>query len=197
LTNSDIEPIRITANDPMPSLRLLLDVFCLILDHPVSYERSGQKLLMDPYFIQIIVSRVTTMMLSPELLSILRTCFDNDALNPGELESITPALIILFDWIEVVCKVGIMFSKLDSFKKLLEDKQRQFNEYVEEMNWEKASIEQVELTLENERQALESSVAAREQTEQEYRDVDARKKSIDSLFKGTDDFTERWQFGAS
>jgi hypothetical protein len=95
LTDGDIKPIRITANDPMPSLRLLLDVFCLILDRPVSYERSGQKLLMDPHFVEILVSKVTATTLSPELLLILETYFDKEALNPAELESIAPALTIL------------------------------------------------------------------------------------------------------
>jgi hypothetical protein len=43
----DIEPVRITASDPMPVLRLLLEVFCRILDRPASYERARQTLLMD------------------------------------------------------------------------------------------------------------------------------------------------------
>jgi hypothetical protein len=46
LTDADLEPVRITAAELMPSLRLLLDVFCLVFDRPASYQRAGQKLLM-------------------------------------------------------------------------------------------------------------------------------------------------------
>lgn len=197
LTDNDIETIRITAADPMPSLRLLLEIFCLILDLPPSYERGGQKLLMDPNFVQILISRISTKQMTPQILETIAPYFEMDALNPDELESIAPSLKSLFDWVECVCRVAIINEKLLTEKKTLEEKTRQLNEYVEEMNLEKASIEQVEASLENENKALEASQAAREQMEKEYKSVEARKKSIDSIFKGIDHFTEKWQQEAS
>ncbi|OHS99238.1 Dynein heavy chain family protein [Tritrichomonas foetus] len=197
LNDNDIETIRITAADPMPSLRLLLEIFCLILDRPASYERAGQKLLMDPKFIETVVAHVSKTTMTPQLLALIEPYFEMEALNPDELESIAPSLKSLFDWIECVCKVAILRDKLLKKKKELEDKQRQLNEYVEEMNLEKSSIEQVEASLENENKALAASTAAREEMEKEYQSVDARKKSIDSIFKGIEHFTEKWQDEAS
>lgn len=197
LNDNDIETIRITAADPMPSLRLLLEIFCLILDRPRDYERSGQKLLMDPTFVETVVQKVSKMTLSPQLLAIIEPYFEMEALNPDELESIAPSLKSLFDWIECVCKVGITQDKLAKKKKELEDKQRALNDYVEEMNLEKASIEQVEASLENENKSLAASQAAREEMEKEYQSIDAIKQSIGSIFKGIDHFTEKWQDEAS
>lgn len=193
LNDNDIETIRITASDPMPSLRLLLEIFCLILDKPADYERAGQNLLMDPKFIETVVARVSKMTMTPQLLSSIEPYFEMEALNPDELESIAPSLKSLFDWIESVCKVAITREKHSKMKKELEDKQRQLNEYVEEMNLEKSSIEQVEASLENENKALAASTEAREEMEKEYHVVDARKKSIDLIFKGIEHFTQKWQ----
>lgn len=193
LNDNDIETIRITASDPMPSLRLLLEIFCLILDKPADYERAGQKLLMDPKFIETVIAKVSKMTMTPQLLALIEPYFEMEALNPDELESIAPSLKSLFDWIESVCTVAITREKHLNMKKELEDKQRALNEYVEEMNLEKSSIEQVEASLENENKALASSTQAREEMEKEYRSVDSRKKSIDLIFKGIEHFTQKWQ----
>ena len=193
LTDNDIETIRITASDPMPSLRLLLDIFCLILDRPASYERAGQKLLMDPHFVQTIMNRVQTTKMTAQLLEQIEPYFQKEELNPAELESIAPSLRVLYDWIECVCKGAILSEKAEVQKKELDDKELMLNEFVEEMNLEIASIKQVEASLENESKALEASKAAREQMEKEYHQVDNRKKSIDSIFRGIDQFTDKWK----
>jgi uncharacterized protein YacL (UPF0231 family) len=157
-----------TATDPMPVLRLLLEVFCRILDRPASYERAGRTLLMDQHLVQVVVARVSTTTLSPQLLQTAATYFENEGLNATELESITPALRFLFDWIGVVCRVRLLSSKLDTQKKAVEDRQRQRSEYVKEMTLEQTFLEQAEVTLDDERMALEAWQAAREKMEQEF-----------------------------
>jgi hypothetical protein len=152
---------------------------------------------MDPMFVQMVIARVTTAVLSPQLLQIIETYFEMDAMSPAELESIAPVLKTLYDWIEAVCRVAILNAKLAILKKELDEKQRELNDYVEEMNLEKASIEQVEVSLGTERQALDASMAACEEMQKEFQEVEARKKSIDSIFKGIDYFTEKWTFDAS
>ena len=193
LNDNDIEAIRITAADPLPSLKILLEVFCVILDRPIGYEQGGKKLLMDPKFVEIIVQNVVKNPMTIQKMPLIEPYFEMDELNPDELESISPSLKALYDWIENVCKVSILKEKLLQKKKELEDKQRELNEYVEEMNLEKSSIQQVEASLENENKAITESTAALAEMEKEYETIDLRKKSIESIFKGIEHFTEKWQ----
>lgn len=193
LTDNDIETIRITAADPQPSLRLLLEVLCLFLDLPPSYERSGQKLLMDPKFVTTLVSRISNNPVSQQLLANVKPYFESSDMDPEELEAIAPALRSLYDWVGGVCELAELNENLTRLKKALEEKKRSLNEYVEEMNLEITSIKQVEASLENENKTLVQSNASREALEAEYKAVDARKKNMDSIFKGIDQFTDKWQ----
>jgi hypothetical protein len=193
LTDADLEPVQITAAEPMPSLRLLLDVFCLLLDRPAAYHRAGQKLLTDPMFIQTVAARVAAGPPSPEVVDNIETYFQMEALSPMEFEAIAPVLRVLYDWIKAICRAAILGAELASLKIELEEKQRQLSEYAEEMVVEKASVQQVEASLVAEKQALESSAAAREKMEQEFHGLDSRKKAVDSIFNGINFFMRKWQ----
>lgn len=58
IQENSIQTIRITSEEPAPGLKLLMELFCIFLDFPPSFERSGHKLLMDTDFKQIILTRV-------------------------------------------------------------------------------------------------------------------------------------------
>ncbi|OHT03622.1 Dynein heavy chain family protein [Tritrichomonas foetus] len=192
LTNNDIETIRITAVDPQPSLRLLLEVFCLFLDLPPSWERSGQKLLMDPQFVKIIVTRVNFASINQQLLNNVKPYFDSKELNAAELEKNAPALRVLYDWIKTTCDLTRMSITYDTQKAIYDEKKHALDEYLHQMKIELSSIEQVELSLESENKALIQSEASKVQMEREYQQVDVRKKSIDKIYKGLDTITQQW-----
>jgi len=193
LKDNDIETIRISAADPLPSLRLLVEVFCIFLDFAPSYERSGQKLLMDPRFILVLTSRIGNDSISPQILNSVNPYFKQEALNPSELEAIAPALSVLYEWIYTVCLNATLSDQLSKQQLLLEEKERLLSLYIDEMEIEIQSIHQVNLSLENELKNLQSSITSRQQMEKDYKVVDSRKKVVDSIFKDIDHFTEKWQ----
>jgi hypothetical protein len=192
LTDNDIETIRITAADPLPSLRLLLEVFCIFLDLPASYERSGQKLLMDPHFVSMLITRVTNCPITANLLATLAPYFENPVMDPLELEAIAPALKTLFDWVESLTRLTVLTESLAVKKKQLEEKRRNVSDFVEEMNLELSSISEVEESLILEAEAIAESRAASTKLEAEFRDVEARKKSLDAIFRNIDPLLAKW-----
>jgi hypothetical protein len=197
LTDNDIETIRITAADPLPSLRLLMELFCLFLDLPQSYDRSGQKLLMDKKFVPTLVTRVSTSGMGPSLLATAYEYLDSPELDAAELESIAPALKILYDWVASLCRVASVRETLMMKKKMLDEKRRTLEDFSEEMQLEITSIEQVEQSLVLEKEELSKSQAAREKLELEYKDVDVRKRALDSLFTNIDLLIEKWEKDSS
>ena len=193
LDQKEIDTIRISASEPMTSMKLLFEIFCLFLELPPSYERGGEKLLMDPKFIQIITEGISPAKIQSKILDIAKPLFDDPALNPTELEATAPALLVLYNWITIVYQYSVLKIRLQSEKRILEEKEKTFKQYVEEMDVELASIDQVALSLENELKNLQASINSRQQMEKDYKAIDERKKTLDSIFKDIDQFTEKWQ----
>lgn len=190
LTDNDIKTIRITASDPKPSLRLLLESICVLLELPPSYEKNGQKLLMGSQFLPTLLSRIN---ITPQLIKEVEPYFTDKNLNASDLESIAPALSTLYKWIIAEYNLAVLNADLAKKKNEFEFKQKEFNDYETEMNLELASIEQVGKTLEGEKIALEQSNQARLEMEEEYQTIDKRKSSIDSIFQGLDVATNKWE----
>ncbi|KAK8895532.1 hypothetical protein M9Y10_023999 [Tritrichomonas musculus] len=193
LNDNDIETIRITASDPHPALRLLLEMFCALLELPPSYEKSGQKLLMGAMFVQTITTKITEDTITPKLLEEAQTFHEDPKLNEKDLETIAPALIILYRWISNLLILARIDQEILEKKKNLDEKQRLLDKFIEDMNIELPSIEQVEKTLQAESQSLVESNKKRALMEEEYSKIDQRKKSIDSIFKGIDKITDKWE----
>jgi hypothetical protein len=103
LTDNDIATIRITARDPAMELRLLMELFCLFLDLPHAYERNGQKLLMDTNLLPSLVKRVSNCAVTTPFLDDTSKSLEHPEINAAKLESIRPALSILYDWVESGC----------------------------------------------------------------------------------------------
>ncbi|OHT05712.1 Dynein heavy chain family protein [Tritrichomonas foetus] len=193
LTDNDIETIRITAADPQPCLRLLMEMFCIFLDLTPSYERSGQKLLMGPQFVPTLISKINSNSINEKLLEEVQPYFEKEEMSAQNLDGIAPALRSLYDWVDSLYKMARLNIDLAKEKSTIDEKHRQLNEYIEEMNLEISSIEQVEKTLESESKALIESNKSREAMEKEYQEVDQRKKSIDSIFQGIETLTKKWE----
>jgi hypothetical protein len=102
---------------------------------------------MDLNFLPTITAAMSTTNLTPEMLKVIETYFEMEALDPMGLEAIAPALKVIYDWLEPLYRVGILTLKHQQLTKDLEEKQRELKQFVKEMNLEKASIEQVELSL--------------------------------------------------
>jgi hypothetical protein len=93
LTDNDIATIRI----PAMALRLMMELFCLFIDLPQSYERNGQKLLMGKNFLPTLVKRVSNYSMTTSFLDDAYKYFEHPEMNAAKLESIAPALNILYD----------------------------------------------------------------------------------------------------
>jgi hypothetical protein len=61
------------------------------------------------------------------------------------------------------------------------------------MNFEKNSMKQIENSQEEEKRKLDETKVKRTQMEQELHDLNARKKPIDSIFKGIDHLAKKEQ----
>ena len=190
---NDIETIRINAAEPNAALKLMLEVLCIFLDYPVSYDRGGYKLLMDNNFVQILVSKIRYQTVSLSLVQQIQPYFDDPNFTKEGMESVAPALENLFDWISAICQYTIAKDQLQNKSIEVDQKNRAYEQAVEEGQLEEQSIKQVELDLEEEVKALETTGASKKVTEEEYEQVNNRKANIEAVLKDMDPLIEKWQ----
>lgn len=192
LTRNEVETIRLTAIDPKPPLKLLIEVLCVFVDLPPSFEIGGNKLLMNPDFVQTILEKVTSTVINPELLSVLNPLFNNPELTPEKLDELGPSLSLIYYWIRSICDLTELNALYEEKKELFDSKTKDLNEYIEQLETELASIEQMEQSLETENRALIQSTSTRESLEKEFELINERKSKIDNLLKGIDQFADGW-----
>jgi len=192
LTENDVETIRITTDDPHKSVSLLLEVLCIFLGLPKPYERSGKLLLKDPQFINIIKARINISQISHQVLTEVLPYVGSNDLNAAELEANCPPLRTIYDWIETLCSEAVLMEQFTDTKKKLEDNSSQLRSFIEEMNLEITSIEQVEITLSNEKIILDKSNSEKAKVEKEYNEIINRKTNIDVILQNIDQFLEKW-----
>ena len=193
LTDNDIETIRITAAEPQPPLRLIMEMICIFLDLTPSYELSGQKLLMGPQFIPTLIGKIHGNKVSKKTLDEVQPYLNNEEMDPQKLEAIAPALRILYDWLNSLCQLEKLNEDLEKEKAFIDEKTRQLDEFVEEMNLEFTSIEQVEKALESESQALTDANNKKQDMQNEYDGYNKKKKLIEQIFKDIDVLTNKWE----
>lgn len=193
LSDNDIETMRITAADPKPALRLLLELCCVFMDLPPSYEKSGQKLLMDPRFVSNMITRVSENPITEAMISNAKQYLEDPELNADDLEAIAPALHCFYTWVESIYQQAELHNNIEKQKKLLQEKQKGLADYEEEMNMEMTAIKQVEAQLEVESKTLKESNEARQKIESEYKALEERKANLNAIFKNIDQFTDRWR----
>lgn len=190
---NDIETIRINAAEPNAALKLMLEVLCIFLGYPVSYDRGGYKLLMDNNFVQILLTKIRYQNVSPAMVQQIQSYFDDPNFTKEGMESVAPALENLFDWISAICKYTVAKEQLQTKSIEVEEKNRAYQEAVEESKLEQQSIKQVEESLEEEVKALETTTASKKVTEEEYEAVSGRKQNIEAVLKDMDPLIEKWQ----
>lgn len=196
LSKNDIEAVRISANDPLPSMKLLMDILCLLMELSPSYEQCGQNLLMDQDFINLLTSKIGHESIRKNVLDDILPYFDNEQLSLTELEAIAPALVTLYNWVRGLCDYGVIDDKISTMSTCLIEKEEALQKYMEEMERELNSIEQVSNNLENELKSIEDSKASREKMERDYKAVDDKKTFLDSLYSDIRQFHGKWQHEA-
>lgn len=192
LTTNDIETIRINADDPSASLKMLLEVLCIFLDYPISYERGGYKLLMDNDFVQLILHKINYQIISPSIVQKVLPYFDDPHFTSNEMGLVAPALQNIFDWITAICKLANCSDQMSKKKEELEEVQKEFNTTVEESKLEQQSILQVEEQLEEEVKYLDTSMTSKQQFESEYQQINTKKINITRILKDMDKLIEKW-----
>ncbi|OHS99158.1 Dynein heavy chain family protein [Tritrichomonas foetus] len=197
LTLNDIETIRINADDPSPSLKLMLEVLCIFLDYPISYDRGGYKLLMDNDFTQLLLSRIKYQIIPVTVLQQVMPYFDDSSFSSKEMGTVAPALQNIYEWISSICKHAMTSDKLIKKKDELEKLEIQFNETVEEAKLEQQSISQVEEQLEEEIKYLDNSLSSKQTTESEYEQINSKKQNIDAILNNMEGLIERWNTESS
>jgi hypothetical protein len=193
LTDNDIATIRITATDPAMALRLLMELFCLFLDLPQSYERNGQKLLMDKNFLPTVVKRMSSCTMTTSFLDDAYKYFEHPEMSAAKLESIAPALRILYDWVESGCRLARLKETSAKAKTELENRSKELVSFDAEVALELTSIDAVEQSLAEENQTIIVSQAKQEKAEGEYKVIDGRNKTLEALFKDVSPLLTKWE----
>jgi hypothetical protein len=192
LTDNDIETIWITVSDPLPAVRLFIELLCLLLDLPPSFERSAPKLSMDKDMVPHLIEAIESPQVNPDVFVSAQKFLDSPDMDTGQLESIAPALLTLYDWLQNVVKLYRLESDLVDRQNALEEKQSSFAIYTEEMNVELESVKQIEVALESERETMLASTAARVEVEKEYLAADKRRTTLETILKQIEQFGQTW-----
>lgn len=192
LDTNDIETIRINAEEPSAALKLMLEVLCIFLDYPISYDRGGYKLLMDNDCISLLLSKINYQIVSSSVIQQVLPYYNDPHFTSAEMESVAPALQNIYDWISYICKHATTSEKLNKKKVELENLQGQFNEAVEESKLEQQSISQVESQLEEEVKYLDTSMSSKKTTENEFAQYTNKKKNIEAILKDMETLVDKW-----
>jgi len=196
INENDIETIRITATSPLDSLRILLELICMILGFPKEYENGGKPLLEKGNFFKQLIDFFVDHPMNYEQYKRIMPYIEKDLINVYELESISPSLKSLYEWICSITKLYNIENTLTAHKKSLEDEKRGLAQFQEEIILEKSSIKQVEESLEKELIHLTSEMDMRKSLENEYDIVEKRKISVDSIMKDSLDIIEKWKLSS-
>ena len=190
---ADIETIRITlVGPPHKSITTVFEALGFLLDLPKPYYDNALQLMNQPDFSDKITS-ITISKLTPKMLEKAKEILDESNVNPGELENICLPMRPIFDYLDSVTKLAELEETLKGLKKSHEEESRQLTEFLEEMNLEIQSINQVEESLVKEKQEVEESNQARERMEEEYKDITERKERIDRVSQNIDILLQSWE----
>lgn len=194
LTENDIETIRISAADPIPALKLLLEIVCIIADMEPDYETNGKPLLMDGTFVAKLLENISVENGIPqEKLEKIDAYFENPDFSPRDLESVSPVLRIISDWIDCIRRSTYLSKQLSEETVQLEQEEQELKSMTEEMKLEGQSIKQVEEQLVEELENLNKLKKEREVLKEKFKKIELRKEKLTKFIENSNTLIERWK----
>ncbi|KAI5486860.1 dynein heavy chain family protein family [Trichomonas vaginalis G3] len=194
LTENDIETIRISAADPIPPLKLLLEIVCIIADMELDYETNGKPLLMHGTFVAKLLENISPSDGIPEeKLAKIDAYFENPEFSLRDLESVSPVLRIICDWIDCIRRSTYLSKQLAEDTAKLEQEENELKTMTEEMKLEGQSIKQVEEQLVEELQNLNKLKEEREVLKEAFKKIEIRKEKLSKFMENSNTLIERWK----
>lgn len=192
INENDIETIRIASDQPTLSFTLLIKILCILMELPKPYENSGKDLLKELDFIEILKTRINVEKITKQMIQDVEPLLTDEKMNPRELELNCSPMRSIYDWI---CEM-LLYAKLDlkvqDAKRALDDETIHLNEFMEEINLEMTSIQQVESTLQTELDNLNNASYSREKMDSEYANATTIKGRIDQVKNDINLLREKW-----
>ena len=193
LTENDIETIRISVADPNNSLKLIIEVICIIIGLEPNFETCGRSLLTDGTIISKLLEAVSPESGIPvETMKKVEPYFEIQDLNVKDIEALSPSLKLIYDWIDAIRRSTTISAELLVEKENLAKETHELEAFQEEMRLEKQSIKQVEEGLEGEHEKLQKLEAERDKLTSEFQAIENRKKLLSGFSENIDTLTQRW-----
>ncbi|OHT01147.1 Dynein heavy chain family protein [Tritrichomonas foetus] len=193
LTVADIEPIRITENDPCDSIKLMLEAIAVLIGVPnTSYESFGHALLMDDDFINKIIDNVKYEQITSTTYENLLPYLNNDKLSKKELESVAPILVTFRNFLDALCAYAARNNIFKEKKLAVEMMKRTLNDFIQDMERELDSINDIESLSKQEQKELQQLQIKYVEIQKQYEEIENQKKKIDSILEDDDKLKRIW-----
>ena len=192
-TENDIATIRIGAENPTYSFMKTFEIICMFMNYHFSYEIGGVKLINDPNFLNILHGGIEYDNLQQAVINTVDQYFKDPQFTRASVDEISPPVLSLYDWvyaIELYAKEQKVY--LSAYTQYL-NYERAYNEFINEIESQQASINHVRETIDEDKKRFEQAKELFNKLNENYSKLQKRKDACDAILKDTDWMIKKWQ----
>lgn len=192
LTDNDIKTLRLNLIEPLPSLKLLLEVLCGFMDLPISFEPHGRDLLNDNRFVTNITSRIDHQKLDRAIIEHVEPYFMRQDFSEKVMDNAAPSMKTIYVWLKSIIQYSNNSEQLTAMRVKLSDLQVEYDEKKKLNAEENERMSSMETQLEEEKAALRSSLQSKEALEIRFENIKNRQEAINAILSDVDEFLMKW-----
>jgi len=192
LKESDVSPVRITAQSPPASVKLIFEALSLLLGEQPDFGKNGIRLLMEPGLPQKIHDGISYKTIDSGVVSQLQTYVSSPYMMKKELESIAPILLILKRFIDGLYEFGRRHDIVKQNRLAYEIESRSYSSFTDDMKREIESMEGIESQFDGEAKQLNQLISKLSELESVSDTYHQQKIDIEELLKGSDLLEDHW-----
>jgi flagellar biosynthesis chaperone FliJ len=194
LKEQDVLPIRIQNENetPVPSVRLMVELLCLLLDRGTSFTSSGFPFLQSPEFLE------TLQTLAPdgipkEILSQANSRLLQEPLHLKQLESVAPILVTLQKWVQQLCLTAEGMHNVKDITVNLTGAMSAVNEFRESTAGKFQELEVDATNCQKEEAVIEAMAAEQVTLSERYELIKSQKETLLAILANLDTLMEQWR----
>ena len=196
MTESDIQILQLTAENPPDKLKIFIKIICLFVGIDPEHKTYGKILFQSSRFLNELSSKIDLEVISEDVSCNVRTMYTGSELSQSYMDEISPQLGLLFAWISKVILCLTLKNDISLAETAREAKQDELQKYRESTKSDRDSIAEVQRSLEEEVASMESQNSALLDIENKYNTAVNIRNSLAGLSVDSDVITRRWKEGS-
>lgn len=193
LQEKDIKILQLTAESPSNLYKNFFETLAILLEMPGEYQPYGFSLATDMNIVQTMTNRLYYKNIPNDVFISVNNNFKANDFNHENMETIAPALGVIFDWINSIYAYTNLKQKIQLQQTKLDDKQNEYNVYLQETKSERDIVNQTYKNLQAEIEVIKNQKEEKEKLEKEFAEKETRRRNINHVIKNSWRITEKWQ----